>query len=230
MSRARHLAVILLAVAAGLVSTPAAARTDHNLGFWLNLTAQGKVAGRGAWFVELQPRLQDELSRVDQVLARTAVGYEVAKGLTLYQGYAHIFLPVAGTGDPNEDRLFQQISWTIPGLARGELSSRTRIEERWRSDGREMQWRVREMVRFEFPLGGEKSVRALTSSEVFWVLNRVDWRARSGFDQVRTFVGVEIPVGGTSTMEAGYLNQVIDQPGARSTVAHNIALSVFWRW
>ncbi len=212
-----------------VAAVPAAAETEHDLGGWLNLTAQGDAGRKGAWFAEVQPRLQDDLGRLDQFLLRGAIGYKLARGLTLYQGYAHVVVPVRGGADLDEDRAFQQVSWVVPGVARGELSSRTRLEQRWRSDGRDMQLRVREMVRFEYPLGRDDGVRALTSIEALWAINSVDWRRRAGFDQLRTFVGAEIPIGGTSTIEAGYLNQTIDQPGRDARMNHNVSLAVFWR-
>lgn len=227
MSSIRHIA--LAAAPFALLATPAAAQTEHDLGAWLNLTVQGPIGKKLAYFVEVQPRVQDELSRLDQTILRGAIGYKVTRNLTLYQGYAHVFMPVDGPGDRNEDRLFQQATWVVPGLSRGELQSRTRLEQRWRSDGQDVQLRVREMVRFEYPLGDNKGVRALGSVEGFVVLNSVDWRRRSGFDQVRTFLGAEIPVGGTSTVEAGYLNQIVDEPGAASRMNHVLSLSLFIR-
>ena len=230
MSPIRHIIFPVAAcIAATMMPAPLAAETEHDLGGWLNLTAQGDLTRKGAWFVEVQPRLQDEGGRLDQLLLRGAIGYKIARGLTLYQGYAHVVMPVSGGADINEERSFQQLSWTVPGLARGELSSRTRLEQRWRSDGHDMQLRAREMVRFEYPLGRDDGVRALTSVEGFWVLNGVDWRRRAGFDQLRNFVGAEIPIGGTSTIEAGYLNQTIDQPGRDVRMNHNVSVAVFWR-
>jgi hypothetical protein len=220
---------IALVLAGLFAAPPAAAQVTHDAGAWANLTVQGASARPVAWFVELQPRIQDDLGRVDQVIARGALGRTVARGLTLYQGYAHVAMPVRGGRDLNEERLFQQVSWVISGLRRGELSSRFRLEQRWRSDGNDMQLRAREMVRFEYPLGRDDGIRALTSMEGFVVLNSVDWRGRSGFDQLRTFVGAEIPVGGTSTVEAGYMNQIIDQPGGAARVNHNLSLALFWR-
>lgn len=220
---------IALALAALSACAPAAAQVTHDAGAWVNVTVQGASARPLAWFVEVQPRLQDDLGRLDQVILRGALGKKVAKGLTLYQGYAHVAMPVRGGRDLNEERLFQQVSWVVPGLRRGELSSRFRLEQRWRSDGNDVQHRVREMVRFEYPLGRDDGIRALTSMEGFVVLNSVDWRRRSGFDQLRTFVGAEIPVGGTSTVEAGYMNQIIDQPGGAARVNHNVSLALFWR-
>ena len=217
-----------VALSAMLFALPAAAQVEHDGGGWLNLTAQGRVGARGIWFAEVQPRLQDEGQRLDQLLLRGAIGVRVTDRLSLSQGYAHILQSAPGARDPNEERSFQQIAWSVPGTGRLALSSRTRIEQRWRSDGKDMQLRLREMVRASHPIRGT-GVRALASTELFWVMNGVDWRAGTGFDQLRSFIGVEIPVHGKSTVEAGYLNQTIDRPGGAARMNHNIAVSLFWR-
>ena len=150
--------------------------------------------------------------------------------MTLYQGYGHIVVPQRGGRDVNEERSFQQLSWTLQAGTRTELSSRTRLEQRWRSDGGDIGWRLREMIRYETALrrdGG--GARALVYSELFIAFNDTDWGARAGFDQIRNFVGFELPVGGRSTIEAGYLNQLIDQTGGRRRVNHVAALSLFYR-
>ncbi len=67
------------------------------------------------------------------------------------------------------------------------------------------------------------------SSELFWALNDTDWGARSGFDQVRSFGGVEVPVGGKSTLELGYLNQTINDPGGQRRMNHGVSIAAFIR-
>jgi hypothetical protein len=229
MSSIRHLCFAASMVAL-LTARPAVAQVEHDSGAWLNLTVQGPIGTKLAYFLEAQPRVQEDFSRLDQMLLRGALGYKVTRRLTLYQGYAHVFLPVDGGADRNEERSFQQATWVVPGLSCGEVQSRTRLEQRWRSDADGMQVRVREMIRFEYPLGRGDGIRALTSVEGFAVLNRTGWRRDTGFDQVRTFLGTEIPVGGgASTIEAGYLNQIVDQPGAASRMNHILSLSLFVR-
>ena len=150
--------------------------------------------------------------------------------LSLYQGYAHIVLPTQGGRDINEERSFQQINWTIGKPWDGELSSRTRIEQRWRSDGDGMGWRLREMLRYEKPLNpGSEALNALVYAEAFVALNSTDWGQKTGFDQLRSFVGAEVKLMGKSTAEIGYLNQLVDQRDGNQRMNHVASITLFLR-
>jgi hypothetical protein len=234
MPRLRSVALLaaVLTSSASIGSIAAQAQTREDEQLWVNLTAMGSLKDDIVYFVEAQPRMGDGASRLDQLLLRAAVGVKLGSALTLYQGYGHIVVPVAGGRDINEERAFQQMNWTIGKVLGGELSSRTRIEERWRSDGGGMGVRVREMIRLEAPFQpgqGGKGLNALVYTEPFVALNDTGWGARAGFDQVRNFVGVEIPVGGASTVEAGYLNLLVDQAGPRRRMNHVASLTLFFR-
>ncbi len=226
MAMFRPAPAALLATAI-LAPASAGAQTTEDEQAWVNLTIQGPVAGPIVYFVEAQPRFGDGVSRLDQLILRGAIGAKVTSRLTLYQGYAHVALPIAGGPDRNEERSFQQATWLVP-VRTGELQSRTRLEQRFRSDGNDTGWRVREMLRYELPVKGT-SVRPLGSVEAFVHLNDTNWGNESGFDQVRTFLGVEVPLFGKSTAELGYLNQTIDQPGGRTRMNHVASISVFIR-
>jgi hypothetical protein len=224
--------ILSAGLAATLAIFPATAhsRTSQDEQAWINLTAMGSIRGDLVYFAEVQPRLGDGVSRLEQGILRGAIGWKLGPSVTLYQGYAHVVLPIEGGRDRNEERSFQQLSWTIGRPLGGELSSRTRLEQRWRSDGEDTGWRLREMLRYEQPFASDgKGSRALVYSELMIALNDTDWGARGGFDQVRNFAGLEIPVGGASTIEAGYLNQIIDQTGNRSRMNHVASLTLFFR-
>jgi hypothetical protein len=222
----RPFALALLAT----LAQPAVAKTAHDEQAWINLTAMGPISGDLVYFAELQPRIGDGVSRVDQLLLRGAVGWKLSPAVTLYQGYAHVVVPAAGGRDVNEERSFQQLNLALGKPWRGELSSRTRLEQRWRNDGSDTGWRLREMIRYEKPLRAQSdAVNALVSAEAFFALNDTDWGARSGFDQLRTFVGAEVGLPGASTAEIGYLNQVIDQTRGRTRMNHVASVSVFFR-
>ncbi|WP_298397106.1 DUF2490 domain-containing protein [Sphingobium sp.] len=225
----RRIALCLLACTA-LFASPAQAATSEDEQFWLNLTAMGSIKDEIVYFVEVQPRIGDGVSRVDQALFRGALGWKFSPSLTLYQGFAHVVVPIEGDKDVNEERSFQQINWTIGKPWGGELSSRTRLEQRWRSDGDDMGWRVREMLRYEKPLkANSDAVNALVYAEGFAALNDTDWGARSGFDQLRSFVGAELGLPGASTLEVGYLNQVINQRAGNTRVNHVASVTLFFR-
>ena len=220
----------LLAACWAFPVSHAQARTTEDEQLWVNLTAMGPVSGKLVYFAEVQPRLGDGVSRLDQLLLRGAVGWKLSPNLTVYQGYAHVTLPVDGARDVNEERSFQQVSWIMGKPWGGELSSRTRLEQRWRSDGNDMGWRLREMVRYEKPLRpGSNAVNALIYGEGFIALNGTDWGAKGGFDQVRGFVGAELGLGGASTAEIGYLNQYINQRRGNARAHHVASVTLFFR-
>lgn len=224
--RRLHVFVALLACTAA----PAQARTTQDEQGWLNLTAMGSIKDELVYFAEVQPRIGDGASRLDQLLLRGAVGWKLSPKVTLYQGYAHIVVPREGRRDVNEERSFQQLNWTIGHPLGGELWSRTRLEQRWRNDGRDMGLRLREMLRFEKPLkAGSDAVNALAWGEAFVALNDTDWGARSGFDQMRSFVGLELGLPGASTAEVGYLNQTINQTGGDKRMNHVASVTLFFR-
>ncbi|EQB17838.1 hypothetical protein L284_06570 [Novosphingobium lindaniclasticum LE124] len=230
-NRMRRALACCIAYALVLVAaSPAAAETREDEQVWVNLTAMGAIAGDVVYFAEIQPRMGDGVSRLDQLLLRGAVGLKLSPSVTVYQGYAHVVVPTEGGKDVNEERSFQQLNWAMGKPWGGELTSRTRLEQRWRSDGGDTGWRLREMLRYEKPLKpGTNTVNALVYAEGFLALNDTDWGARGGFDQLRSFVGLELGVKDATTVELGYLNQVIDQTRGRTRVNHVASVSLFFR-
>ncbi|WP_157217094.1 DUF2490 domain-containing protein [Flavisphingomonas formosensis] len=208
---------------------PARAETEHDGQAWVNLTVMGSLSGPLLYFGEVQPRFDENGSRIGTAIFRGAIGWKLSSSLSLYQGYGHIVSPVKGGRDIVENRGFQQLNWIIGHPAKGELSSRTRLEQRWRSDGSDIGWRLRQMLRYERPLVAERGLNLLGHGEAFVAFNDTDWGARAGFDQLRSFAGVEIALPGKSTIELGYLNQYIDRGGGRHRVNHAASFSLFIR-
>jgi hypothetical protein len=222
--------ILSLSALASCLGAPAHAETSQDEQFWLNLTSMGSIKDDLVYFAEIQPRIGDGISRIDQALFRGAIGWKFSPSVTLYQGFAHIVVPVEGGKDVNEERSFQQINWTLGKPWAGELSTRTRLEQRWRSDGDDMGWRLREMLRYEKPLNpGSDALNALVYAEGFVALNDTDWGVRGGFDQLRSFIGAEVGLPGASTLEVGYLNQVINQRGGDTRVNHVASVTLFFR-
>jgi hypothetical protein len=220
-------AVALAALA--LAIAPAQARTTEDGQMWLNATVMQTKPGGFAWFAEVQPRIGNDVSRMQQLLLRPAVGWAPNDKLTLYAGYAHVVLPQENAKDRNEERFFGQASWTIGKIGKGTLSSRSRIEHRLLSHGHKTGWRAREMVRYVHPITTPDKPRMLVSAEGFVALNDTDWGARKGFDQLRSFGGFELPLAGKSTLEIGYLNQLINDPGGQRRVNHVASVIAFIR-
>jgi hypothetical protein len=227
----RHLAR-LAAPALILAASAASARTVEDGQIWVNINAIGSAKGRLMYYAELQPRFFDGGGQIGQVLARGALGWKISPTVTLFQGYAHVAEPNdALPRDRNEERSFQQLLWQLPRAKSGaSFLSRTRFEQRWRSDGSEVGLRLRNLFRYTHPIGSNpKGVAALFSVEPFIALNDTDWGVRSGFDQVRTNVALEIPLTGRNTMEVGYLNQTINRPAGEWAVNHVAQLQLVFR-
>lgn len=207
----------------------AVAETVHDGQLWLNTTLFGSF-GDVAYFAEVQPRFGKGISQLDQLLLRPALGWKVNNDLTLYQGYAYVEDRGMPGGMGTEDRSFQEVNWQIGTVSGVKVSSRTRFEQRWQSAGRDVGFRLRENLRFAVPLTQKTtSVAALGWTEAFLALNDTDWGARTGFDRIRTFVGLEVPIGGRSTVEIGYLNQAASAPGSGVAVDHILSLNLFVR-
>lgn len=223
-SAMRRLACLLIACSATLPGN-AAARTVEDEQLWVNLTAMGPVSGDLIYFAEIQPRFGNQASGVDQTLLRGGLGWKISEKVSVYQGYAHVTL-----ADANEDRSFQQLNWAIGKPLGGELSSRTRLEQRWRSDGQDMGWRLREMLRFEKPLKSDsRAPNGVAWVEGFVALNSTDWGADAGFDQLRSFAGLGFKLMGKSTMEVGYINQLINQSGGQRRMNHVASITFTFR-
>lgn len=224
---------VLSSVAAllGLLASgaSAAAQVAHDGQLWINATLFGTV-DRLAYFAEIQPRFGDGISRLDQLILRPAVGWRIDDRFTVYQGYAYVETAPLGQPLIAEDRSFQQLDWVIGEVGGARISSRTRFEQRWQSNGRDVGFRIREQVRAAYPATADKAGVALLGwTEAFFALNDTDWGARAGFDRVRSFVGFEIPVAGKSTLEIGYINQTVNAPRARTEMDHILSLNLLVR-
>lgn len=225
-----HLRILYSFVAAVIACPPATAQTREDKQVWINLTTQGSIKDRLVYFAEIQPRFGSGATRLEQLLLRPAIGWRVSPRVTVYQGYAHVILPIEGRRNRNEERSFQQVTWNVGQVGPGDLSTRTRLEQRWLSDGDDTGWRLRQMIRYRLPLRADRKGAGLLGwTEPFIALNDTDWGARGGFDQVRTFLGAELPFAAASTAELGYMNQLIDRGGGVRQMNHIASLSVFVR-
>jgi hypothetical protein len=218
-----------LLLLAALWPAAAGAETDHDEQTWVNVTLTGSIKDDLLYFAEAQPRIGNGVTEVSQLLLRPAIGWRVSPRVSIYQGYARILSPEGR--DRRENRLFQQLSWTLtPPGAGVEVQSRTRLEQRWQDGSGDAGHRLRQMVRFELPLKqGDRAPGLLTHAEGFFALNNTAWGARKGFDQLRAFGGVELPVDKRSTVELGYLAQVVNQPAGVTRWNHVAAFTFFLR-
>ncbi len=215
------------------LSKIARAETRQDFRLWTNVTAitdLGHLSSRlTRWrlWTEVQNRFRDlaKDEDLDQLLVRSALGYEVAKELSVWLGYGYI--PVFTEADKvvNEHRLWQQLLWSSE-LDRWSLTSRTRLEQRFIEGAEEPAWRYRQFVRLARPLTRQLPLSLVLWDEVFVHLSSASPTIQTGFDQNRIFAGLGWQVTQPARIEIGYLNQFIDTPRL-NRIHHILSLNLF---
>ncbi|MBX9797708.1 DUF2490 domain-containing protein [Sphingomonas sp.] len=202
------LAAVVAALAA--LGTAAPARAEQDAQIWPVAIVQGKIKQDAIFLVEAQPRITDDAQRLGQLLLRTGIGVQIGKRSAIMSGYAFIRTDPIDRPLTNEHRLWQQLQVPLtPAGAKLSITSRTRLEERFVEGFGGVGWRLRQQIRLQHRLGGKSKLSAVLWSEPFYNFNTTDWGQRAGWDQVRTFAGVAIPLSKHVTVEPGYLNQTV---------------------
>jgi Protein of unknown function (DUF2490) len=228
-------AVLLLGAALPTVAQmPEGRVADANRHLWLVYNGSYRFSEHWGLYTEAQLRRADEGRKPQQTLVRAAVDYHVCPRLMLSGGFAYQKsfpygdFPAAGTSP--ENRLYEQI------LLRDEagpvqLQHRYRLEQRWiRWPGDQdftYQNRARYLLRLTLPLFGPKIEPRMPyvalSDEVMVNFGR---RVRSNiFDQNRLYAGFGYAASKLVNLEAGYLNQLVQQRNGR-VFEHNHTLQL----
>ena len=205
-----------LALVLGAIGPASPARAADSDGqAWTMFAAQGHIARRVRLYLEAQPRMALDDVRLDRMLLRAAVGYDLSRHASLWLGNG--WTPLVTPDFQDEQRPFQQLLLTHRP-AGGTLINRTRFEQR-RIEGSDLSLRVRHLVRFLRPFTATSPWRWILSDEVFVNLNAPGRGPVQGFDQNRVFAGLGFQAGAV-LFEAGYLNDFIARRGQADRVRH----------
>lgn len=223
-SGARQLVGKLGAAGLVLIAAPAAhaAEVDHQAWFTMNT-----IAERGPVTVQfdLNARVTDEVKRMSQENARATVSYRLNPAVSVGGGYFFGYSELPDVADIVEHRVFEQVQLRVGGLPKGVLlTSRTRIEQRFRQDRPGVGLRGYEMVRLQVPLAGTASLIGLV--EAAQNLNSTSWGQRRGFSTARGAVSVNVPVTGHISVQPGYSGQYIKRWKAEDRFYHAYLLTV----
>ena len=125
----------------------------------------------------------------------------------------------------DEDRIWQQATYPIGTFFGGQLSGRTRLEQRFRDTDNDVGVRARQFFRWARRFK-ESDFSFVLWNETFVSLNDTEFGQRKGFGQNRAFVGFAWHASRILRAEAGYLNNVIDVPGS-NPVNNNFSITLF---
>jgi len=150
------------------------------------------------------------------------VGQKVSKQFELGFGYRHVAF-YNGNTNADENRFRQQVLGNF-----GRLSTRFRIDERFHPDGNEVGIRIRPLVRYNQPLN-RKGLAVFVSHESFFIANTTKWGQLRGYERMRNWLGLVVPVSSWVSADVAYLNQYrLARGGARAQMDHalNVQLTI----
>ena len=128
-------------------------RSDFRL--WTPVYLTVKLPSKFIAYMEANPRIGDDVTNIDQLLLRPAIGYQLTEHLSLWQGYAWVGnfnQPHTPPQSPffQESRIFQQAIYTQK-FGDFRFMSRTRMEERWIEHAAGTALRFRQMFKLSYP-------------------------------------------------------------------------------
>ncbi len=160
------------------------------------------------WRYALQGQFRDFSlgDGVRQGVIRGGLGYQLSSKVTLWGGYAYYHTDVKNVGTAYENRIWQQVNWTMGRGDWGTFKSRTRLEQRYRENREGMGLWLRQQFRADIPVPARDDLSFILGLEVFFHLRDTDW-ADKGFIQNRVFIGLGYKASPRVRVEVGYLNQ-----------------------
>lgn len=220
------LAGVLLLVASVTWQTAQAA--DNENAVWSIVSTSDKFRKNGTdtrwrYGIATQWRSFQRGNGSDQYLLRSSIGYDLRPQVTVWGGFDYFVTNPDGGSSRNERRYWQQLSWSAYRFDWGSLSLRWRLEQRDLENGDELGWRIRNQAQLAIPVKSQ-DLTTILSMEHFAYLNDTDWGARSGFDQLRFYGGVRLPLTDRSSFEAGYMHQFINRASGVDAVNHTLML------
>ena len=219
----RPLALLPIGLAALACSAPAWAETQS--GIWTTVSATTTLPDDWSLYGELVVRSEDRFDGVRQVQLRGIVTRPVAEGLRIGVGYVRSENSPKGRPNTFENTAFPEVDWDVGALFGGEVTSRTRLEFRLRSDGLDTSYRLRQLVRFAVPLGGGGPKLRL-SEEAFFELADTGGRDNSGYSASRLAAGVQFPLSKHLTIEPGYLAEINRVRSGADLTRHLVNLTI----
>lgn len=175
------------------------------------------------YYLEPQLRLINDDYVFNQAFFLTGLGYSFSPDLLFLLGPGWVVTKTPTGETYHEYRLWQQLNWQIVNHAYFTLSSRTRMEEKERSNQSQVAIQLRQRLWARIPIKNTNQYYYSLFDEVFFNLNHPSWTSPHFFEQNRAFLGIGKQITKETMMDVGYLNQ--QQFGPPHIISHVIFLS-----
>lgn len=201
-----------------LLAAPAAAQQmDEQL--WLQTNASIPIGEATSVTLESIGRFANSADGFSHSEFGGIVAHKLRGGVEIGFGYRHVQDYDHARLVPNEERLRQQVTFTLGGG----FTTRARFEQTFNSSGPGVALRWRQQLRYARPVG--KGLNAFVAHESFVNLN--DVRQNGGYDRMRNTIGLQVPLSSKLRGEGGYLNQYrFGRGGARDKMDHIATFSL----
>ncbi len=196
---------------------------------WMQVLALGPISPNWRTHLEVQPRVFDDASELGLTIVRTAIGRQLTPRVSLWAGHAWVPRSL-GPSTTHENRLWQQLSITMPRAGSWAPSARIRLEQRWLGQWDDTVHRLRLLARGQRQFHPGSPWHVAVYDEAMITLDTTASGPFRGYDRNRLFGGVGRRLNATFTAEFGYLweNSTIRGPGQRNEHVASAVLNVNW--
>ena len=180
---------------------------ENDLGLWAPTYIRLPINDKVITNLEINPRIQKNITHINQLFVRPSIGYQLTKELSVWQGCGWItnYIPRFA----REERVWQQILHEKE-FSKFTLTNRLRLEERFIQDIDGVPLRARYLLEFMYPLDKKKIWSFVTSDELFTNLDTHFKGPQAGIDQNRFFLGLNKKISPNVSLEGGYQMQYIN--------------------
>ncbi len=192
---------------------------------WTTLTLKKKPEAAPRYEFELNTEMRYQPDGyLDTIELRPGITYKLDNGMKLSGGYLYGVNRRAGP-DRHEHRLWQQLAYDLTEIGGGNISGKSKVEERWREGADGTGWRLRQTVSYDRPIG-ETGLTLSLSDEATIGLNSTDWGHAEGLQENRAKAVVKWKTG-KAGWELGYMNQYRNGVnGAEDQDNHHIVIGL----
>lgn len=202
---------------------PAKADVSHDLQLWTPVYVTVPIKEKFKGFLEVNPRIGDNVTGIDQLVILPGIGYKLNENTTLWQGYG--WTSMFNRGFPDEQRLWQRISYEKE-FEKFTFEPSLRVDERFFEGAGGPSIRNKLVLKAIFPLSDRW---AFSTYDSFYVnLNTVDNGPKGGFDQNRFFTGFQRKINDYANLEFGYQFQYLNRrPPTIDRYQHGILAKLY---
>ena len=187
---------------------------------WLQVNTHVPLDTNTRVTVEQIARFSDRQDGIYTSEIGALIGQRISKNFELGFGYRHVAFYNGNTG-ADENRFRQQVLGTF-----GRFSTRFRIDERFNPRGEEVGIRIRPLLRYNQPIGS-KGLAVFASHESFFIANTTKWGQVRGYERMRNWLGLVVPISPVMSADVAYLNQYrFSRGGARAQSDHALSLQL----